>query len=452
MELAQTQSQCLSQQQLQSVTLLQMNAAELSEYLQNLSMENPILELQEPIDERCAKTDSDLLQKLRWLNETDRQNRSYYQCSDDTADVFELIGTDGGLAETLSAFLLQQLDLSAMDKPLALALRCLVVSLESSGYLLTPLEELSEVFQIAQEDLERAREILRSLEPAGVGASGLSDCLLLQLDRAQYSGCAREIVQHYLRELGQQRFCYLAKKLRVSEQSVLDAQQVIRQLNPRPGFLFQESEKTQYIVPDILIEKKDDGFAASLPQERGFSLCFSEYYLNLLSNSKDEEVRTYLSSKLYQARSVRYALEQRRSTMLRCAQYIAEQQADFFRFGKTALRPLRMMELADALSLHPSTISRTVRMKYVQCPAGLFPMSFFFSRSIREENGTEITTAAARALIRSLIDHEDKSSPLSDQRIADLAAQQGCRLSRRTIAKYREEMLLPPAFARKKTV
>lgn len=290
-------------------------------------------------------------------------------------------------------------------------------------------------------------ELLKTLEPAGVGAAELSECLALQLERIGETGPALTIVRDHLEALARRHDRTIAAKLEISPAQVEEARRVIRELDPRPGSVFQRTEQVFYIQPDLVVEEQDGRLLVKSARGERPSFRVSRYYQKLLEQTEDKEVREYLVDKLRQAENVLWAAEQRGSTLLRCAQVIVERQSGFFCSGPEALRPLRMGEVAQELGLHESTVSRAVREKYLQCPQGLYPLSWFFSRSAGA--GESLSGTAARKLLLRLIDGENKGRPLSDQQLSEEMAREGCPISRRTVAKYREELGIPSASGRK---
>lgn len=452
MELKQSLTQRLSHQQLQSIELLQLSALELDAYIRELTMENPMVEPEELSSTPERVPEDDLLGKLRWLEDNDYQNRFYQQMGEEELDPMARVSSDGGLEETLFRFLSRQIQRLSLDEDTAQIVRYLSACLDDSGYFRIPLEELSENSGISAARLSEGLRILRSLEPAGVGAESLSQCLELQLRRIQKTGPVLEIVRNYLDLLAKRHYRNIADKLSISVDEVLAAETLIRELEPRPGNVFQRSEEVPYILPDVFVEEEDGRFVARTRQKERPPFRINKYYRSLLEQSEDKEVKDYLTSKLHQAEGVLWAIGQRESTLQRCAQAIVDNQAEFFRHGPQALQPLRMSDVAQALEVHESTISRTVREKYLQCAKGVYPLSYFFSRSCFSANdsGMLLGGTAARALLRALIEKEDKAHPLSDQKLCELMAQENCPISRRTVAKYRDEMNIPGASGRKK--
>lgn len=450
MELLQNQVQRLNQQQLQSVELLQMSALELEGYLRELAQENPVIELEDSRPEPERPQDEELLRRLRWLEDNDQQNRYLQHVDAEELDPLARVGTEGGLEESLFRFLSRQLYQLELDEDTAQTVRYLAACLDEDGYLRAPLEELAQDLSLPLARLEECAGILRSLEPAGVGAADLSQCLALQLRRIHEEGPALEIALHHLEALARRHYRAISAQLSIPLEEVYRAEQLIRELEPRPGALFEQPAQVQYILPDVLIEEQDGQLTARLRGGERAPFQISGYYRTLLRQSDDREVKDYLTGKLRQAEGVLHALGQRDSTLLRCAQVIARRQAAFFREGPQALVPMRLADVAQELELHESTVSRAVREKYLQCSRGGYPLSYFFSRSATAQNpDSKVGGTAARALLRRLIDQEDKSRPLSDQRLGEAMAQLACPISRRTVAKYREELGIPSASGRR---
>ncbi|MBP3735771.1 MAG: RNA polymerase factor sigma-54, partial [Lachnospiraceae bacterium] len=338
--------------------------------------------------------------------------------------------------------------LSQKDLPeeIAYAVSLLIASLDEAGYLRDPLPELSEDLCVPLSLLLEACNILRTMEPAGVGAADLTDCLLLQLDRLENTEPAAAIVAQCLPLLARSGYRQIAKQLKCSETEVRSACDLIRQLNPKPGAVFHQPSQTVYVRPDIYVRMNGDVPEVSSAYEDRERFRISRYYTGLLKETNDEQAKAYLAEKLRQAQVLQWSIAQRQSTLLRCAQIIAEHQADFFRYGEGHLHPLRMREVADALQLHNSTISRAVRGKYLQCCEGLFPLSHFFSQEAG--GGNSLSSSETKALLKQLIENEDSEKPLSDQLLTEKLSDLGCPVSRRTVAKYRSELGIPPAYRR----
>lgn len=450
MELLQSQVQRLNQQQLQSVELLQMSTLELEAHLRDLAQENPLIEMEEPHSEPSVPKDDELLRRLRWLEDNDRQNHYYQRVDDEEFDPLTRAGCSGGLEETLVRFLSRQLDRMDLSAELRNAVTYLAACLDDGGYFRLALDDLAEHTGAPLPLLEQALEVLRSLEPAGVGAASLSQCLELQLLRIGETGPALAIVRDHLDALAKRHYRAIATKLSISQEEVQAAQAIIRELDPRPGAVFEQPGQIQYVLPDIYVTEVDGRFQVQPRTRERAPFQINVYYRNLLAQSQDKEVREYLTGKLRQAENLLWAIGQRDSTLVRCAQAIVEHQQNFFRLGPQALTPMRMVDLAQELGIHESTVSRTVREKYLQCARGVYPLNYFFSRSATAADpDAAVGSTAARALLQRLIREEDPAHPLSDQKLCDQMALLGCAISRRTVAKYREEMNIPGASGRK---
>ena len=389
LELSLKQTLKLTPQMLQSMEVLQMSTQELADYIQDLVQMNPAAELTEP----AAQSDEseEMWRRLQSLADADHQNRQYL--SPDREE----------------------------------------------------LEDLSQASRLPLSALEQGLHLIQSLDPAGVGARDLSQCLALQLQRRGETGPALEIVLHHLERLGRKQYHAIAQEMGISQKEVLRAQSLIQELDPRPGAAFASRDETSYLVPDLVVIQDEQGLTVAYQDSYLPGLHLSGYYCKLQKQSADPEVKQYLTDKIKQARWSIQAVEQRRSTLLYCAQFIVRRQESFFRPGGH-LSPLRLADVAQELSIHESTVSRAIREKYLQCSRGVYPLSFFFSR----EGGTEGTSVhQIKERLRQLVDQENKKHPLSDQKLCEQLEAEGCAISRRTVAKYRDELGIPSASGRK---
>ena len=450
------QTQTLSPQMMQSMEILQMGSQELLEYIQDQVQENPVLEM----EEKYGKGDDTavLQRKLEWLESTDAQNRYYHQqdTEDDEKDPISNYGTVDEREENLYLYVLSQLEVMDLEPELLPVGRFLVESLNQNGWLDESVEDLEEELGKPVEEVAKALAAVQSLEPAGVGARNLSECLVLQLQRRhEDSELAIRIARDYLDPLSKSRYGLIAKSLGVCQEEVRTACDLIRTLNPRPGGGFAARENLVYINPDLFVVNFPDHFELLTNDYFFPTLNVSSYYCRMLKSTEDNEVKDYLMGKVRQAKWVVHSIEQRRSTLLRCAECILELQEEFFRRGPGHLKPMCLADIAQKVGVHESTVSRTVRDKYLQCASGVYPLSYFFSRSLgapAARPGTEENTSSpdfAKALLKKLIGGEDKHKPLSDQKLCERMAREGCELSRRTVAKYRDELGIPSTTGRK---
>lgn len=445
LQLNQKQQQTLSPQMLQSIKVLQMGIQELREYVEEVLQENPMLELPEPEEKPLELPNS--AGELEWLYATDRQNLYYHAQDAEGAhgDALSNIGCFLDDENSLSRYILSQFVGTCLEPEIMTAVEFLVARLDDSGYLEEEMDELIRASGLSPAVMSRALIELQAADPAGVGARDLSECLRLQLERRRGDHrIAIQIAQNHLEALAHRRYGAISRALNASERDVRDACELIRSLDPKPGAGFAAPENLVYITPDIVVTVYPDRFEVSASDSALPQLRFSAYYGRLLRETTEQEIRDYLTEKSRQAKWVVGSIQQRRDTLLQCAQWLVERQAAFFRLGAGHLVPLTMGDAAEALGVHESTVSRTVRDKYLQCSWGIYPLSWFFSRSLR---GDAVSPEMAKALLRKLVEEECRS--MSDQKLCEEMARRGCSISRRTVAKYRNELGIPNASGRK---
>ena len=446
------QTQTLSPQMMQSMEILQMGSQELLEYIEDLVQENPTVE----VEENYSRLDefNQLKRKLEWLDANDHQNRYYHQQDqeDSQNDPLSNYGTVGNEEENLYLYVSSQLP--SLAEPLASAARLLVESLNQNGWLDETLEALAQETGYPLPVLEEALAVVQSLEPSGVGARSLRECLTLQLKRRPGDhSLALAIVDQHLDALAKSRFGLIAKETGADPEEVRDACALIKSLNPKPGTGFAARENLTYINPDIIVVHFPDHFELLTNDYFFPTLSLSSYYRGLMKETEDPEVKDYLTNKVRQAKWVVRSIEQRRTTLLDCAEAILKLQESFFRKGPGHLVPMTLADVAELVGVHESTVSRAVKDKYIQCSGGVYPLSYFFSRGLGSAGAVSGEDAAspdfAKALLKKLIAGEDKKKPLSDQKLCERMAAEGCKLSRRTVAKYRDELNIPSTTGRK---
>lgn len=451
------QQQVLSPQMQQSLQLLQAPVAELRQLVSAELSANPVLEEESPdqvireIEEGEPKTRS--LGEQTSLQDEWRdylpQSSAGTSWSRDDEERRDFLFESRTSMPTLRAFLLEQAaGLPAGDLPLV---ELIAGSLDEDGYLRIPLEDLAFEAGVPVQDLRRILIQVRAFEPAGVAASDLADCLVLQLERrGEGNSLAIRILKHHLQDLARHRYDVIAHEIRVPVSEVTEAARRIAMLEPKPGRPFVLVEE-QGVIPDLIIIAEGNDFVVRLNEEELPRVRISSEYKEMLAGQGgNEELLLYLREKLKGARFLLRSLEQRRQTLLAIGNEIVSRQREFFRDGPQFLRPLIMAQVADAVGVHVTTVSRAVSGKYAETPQGLYELRYFFTPGFQGADGSSVSNETVKEAIREMIDGESSRSPLSDQAIVEILSERGLKVARRTIAKYREQLGILPSHLRKK--
>ncbi|MDR1815194.1 MAG: RNA polymerase factor sigma-54 [Clostridiales Family XIII bacterium] len=443
----QTQTLALTPTLLQAIRVLGMTLVELDAFLEDEIENNPVIEFDWAayLDDR-SETDADLARTVRTFAEDGSD--------DEDAEPSE------ERAVTLADYLVEQLSTSDVAQALpnpevaaAVALY-LIESLDENGFQTQTPEEVARALCVQPEDVGRVLEVLRGFDPPGVGARDIADCLILQLDRGgEKAPTLRKIIRECLAEVAAGRIAAVAKKAGLRKEDAEAAVARIRRLDPKPGRGFAGAEKTQYIVPDIIVEKSEDGDGFEIRMGRAAvpSLTVNPYYRQVLKSSgRDSEEHQFLTERLNAAVALIKSLEQREQTIYNVTNAVLREQRLFLEKGREHLKPLTLKKVATELGIHESTVSRTIRGKYVQTPRGVFELKYFFASGVAGSGGGgDLTTEAVRQRIRDMIAEEPAGAPLSDEQIAQRLSQEGMKVSRRTVAKYRDEAGIPSSQARR---
>ncbi|MBE6009189.1 MAG: RNA polymerase factor sigma-54 [Lachnospiraceae bacterium] len=447
-----TQKQILSQHMIQSMEILQMSAVELEEFLENLSMENPVVEISE---NRQTETDAKALEmarKLEWLSSTDTQNRVYYE-DDGSAERAESNWQDiRDAGEDLAGYLMSQLLTADYLDEERQIIDYIIYSLDSKGYFTEDAKEVAQHFGVSEHTVLHLLGEVQELDPAGVGARDLRECLVKQLHRKEnYSRITEAIILFYLDEVAKNHLPQIAKKMKISVDEVLDACEEIRSFNPKPGNAFSDRERLRYISPDAVVVLVDDHFEILINEYQYPKFTISSFYQDMAKTVEDAETKKYLKEKIAQAQNIAGSIEQRNSTLSKVLNVLVEKQQDFFLKGPGNKRPMRLIDIAEATDLHESTISRTLRSKYLQCHWGVFPLNYFLTSvaATNKQSGEEQTPEYIKSKMQEVIDNEDKKKPLSDEAISKCLKEMEIPISRRTVNKYRQEMGIPDKSGRK---
>ena len=444
------QKQILSQHLIQSMEILQMSTQELESYLENLSMENPVIEIESTASGEAGERETMLARKLEWLESTDYQNKVYYREDNTDSESYWQDICDSG--EVLSDYLIAQLPslkLTAQERQI---IEFLIYSLDENGYFRDEIRVAADTFSVPEEYVERILKIIQDLDPAGVGARSLQECLLLQLQRDPgHSVITEKIIRDHLDEVGRNHLSGIAKKLKITTEEVQEACRDIRSLNPKPGNAFSDRSRMQYVSPDAVVVRVADGFEILINEYQYPKFHISSYYQEMEKTVKDAETKKYLREKIQQAQTVAGSIKQRSSTLSQVLHVIVERQKEFFLKGVGNRRPLKLADIAQETGLHESTVSRTLRSKYLQCTWGVYPLNYFLTSvaSTDRSSGEEQTPEYIKKQIREIIEGENRKKPLSDEAIGKELENKQIRISRRTVNKYRQEMGIPDKSGRK---
>lgn len=465
LQLKLSQHLALTPQLQQSIRLLQLSTIELEQELEKYLLENPLLEREEEyvrpeslpvgssdeefadpgvVNEHAEQSFSDV---ESWPGEEGNHGGSAGSFDDEDSDYQDVQAATISLREHL----LWQLGLMTLSDRDRVLVRCLIDALDDDGYLTQSLDELAETMpaelEIELEELQIALNHLQHFDPTGVGARSAQECLALQLaalpaDRTRT--LALEIVHHGLELLASHDFLKLKKQTGCDDDELRAAHLLICSLHPRPGAQYACSE-TRYISPDVVVRKIRGQWSVSVNSDAFPRLRINSLYAQILSRQRGSG----LAGQLQEARWLIRNVQQRFDTILRVAQAIVERQRQFLDHGEVAMRPLVLREIADVLGLHESTISRVTTQKYMATPRGIFELKYFFGSHVGTDAGGACSATAIRALIKQMIGAEEPKKPLSDSQISEVLGRQGIVVARRTIAKYREALNIPPVNLRK---
>lgn len=457
----QNQKLVMTQELVQAIKILQFNAQELDTYVNEQLLANPVLEHDESTNSEPDEISSEKENEKNDLAETldeylwDRElDDISYRQGDYGKDEEEHSYEQYVSSEvTLPEHLMFQLQFTCKDENDRHTGRFIIESLDENGYLTCSAEEIAEAAGVGKEDVERLLKVIRTFDPPGVGAENLGQCLLIQLDAlGMNSDAMKKMLGEHIDDLAANRLQAIAKDLGMKVSKVQEMSDIIRCLNPRPGRAFaQDHEETGYIVPDVKVEKIDDEYVVSLNEGNVPSLKVSSYYRRVLTQSeKDSKVSEYLSEKLNSAVWLIRSIEQRKATILNVARSIVKFQKDFFDKGEKHLRTLTLHDIAEDAGMHESTVSRSVNGKYLQCSRGVYELKYFFSAGVHSAEGQDMSSVSIKKYIKEIIEGEDPHSPYSDQKLVNMLNEKGIQLSRRTVAKYRDEMGIPSSSKRKR--
>lgn len=435
----QTLKLAMTQELTQAIALLQYSAQELAAFLETKSMENPLIQV-EFKNIKSFDTNMDRTRKT--------QKRTFER---DQKNLIDQIGSHE--TETLEDYLMSQLNLLDATSEEKQILHALAASIDENGYLKTERITMAKRFGVSEDLIDEAIEKLQALDPAGIAAEDLQECLYLQLERKPFSPenelAIKVITEHFLL-FAEKKWKAIAKMLEVDIKDIQKVHDCIQLLNPKPGAIFQR-EKPAYIVPDVVVKRDGDELTVSVFDALIPKISFNEGYYRQLSSHQDQEVNKFLQEKQGDFQWIQRSLEQRKETLLKVSMKIIEKQREFFLIGPAHLNPMTMREVAEELDIHESTVSRTVREKYMQTPSGTYELKSFFTSALQTTENDQASSQKVKAAIELLIKEENKQKPISDQDIVGiLKEREGMVVSRRTVAKYRDQLGIPSSSKRKR--
>ncbi|EFF2748602.1 TPA: RNA polymerase factor sigma-54 [Escherichia coli] len=473
LQLRLSQQLAMTPQLQQAIRLLQLSTLELQQELQQALESNPLLEqidTHEEIDTRETQ-DSETLDTADALEQKEMPEELPLDASWDT---IYTAGTPSGTSgdyiddelpvyqsettQTLQDYLMWQVELTPFSDTDRAIATSIVDAVDDTGYLTVPLEDILESMGDEEIDIDEVEAVLKRIQrfdPVGVAAKDLRDCLLIQLSQfdktTPWLEEARLIISDHLDLLANHDFRTLMRVTRLKEDVLKEAVNLIQSLDPRPGQSIQTGEP-EYVIPDVLVRKHNGHWTVELNSDSIPRLQINQHYASMCNNARNDGDSQFIRSNLQDAKWLIKSLESRNDTLLRVSRCIVEQQQAFFEQGEEYMKPMVLADIAQAVEMHESTISRVTTQKYLHSPRGIFELKYFFSSHVNTEGGGEASSTAIRALVKKLIAAENPAKPLSDSKLTSLLSEQGIMVARRTVAKYRESLSIPPSNQRKQLV
>jgi len=460
----------------QAIKLLPLTNLELIEIIDEELSQNPMLEVEEETVEKTEEEEqrkeeeintkndetgnSDIKESVNSREKEDQEFEAYFQeyfdneFSSFSSEKKESYQLENFVAKGTSLWdhLNWQANLEFFDEKDKETAKYIIGNINEEGYLMVSIEEIADVMRVSVERINRILDKIKRFDPLGVGSLTLRECLLTQID---YFGIKnkviRNIVNNHLHLLENSNYTQLTRILGISVSELKSCVEIIKKLNPTPGRKYNE-EKTFYVVPDIIVKKEDDEWKITLNDEGLPHLKINGYYKKLLNKASKEnsEACRFLKDKMKKAFWFLHSLDQRNRTIYKVAKYVVDKQKDFIEKGIEYIKPLTLIELAQEIGVHESTVGRVVTNKFMITPRGIFPLKYFFHKSLSCNYGEEVSSLIVKEKIKKLIENEDKKNPLSDVEIKDILAKLNFKIARRTVAKYRKQMNIPPSHIRKR--
>lgn len=461
----QSQKLVMTPELIQAIQILQFNTQELETYVEEQLLINPVLE---PVSSESGKNEEDFSSKMEAEDFKEKDNTEI-----DWAEHFKEKGYDDisyrqweynsekndytyeqyiSSEITLTEHLMFQLQFAPIKHSCRNIGRYIIESLDENGYMTLTPEEIAKELGVSLEYVNIVLEAIQGFDPIGVGARDLKECLLIQLRHKNInSPLLEELINNHLEDIACNRLNNIAKALNVSVKEIQKAADIIKGLEPKPGRQFSSKDETRYIIPDVTVEKIDGEYIVTVNESSAPRLTISQYYQKMLINSdKESNISKFLTSRLNSALWLIKSIEQRKQTIYNVVSAVVKYQIDFFEKGPKYLKTLTLKQIADEVGIHESTVSRSINGKYMQSPRGIFEIKYFFTSGVVGNGGEGISSESIKTFIKEIVENEDSKAPLSDQAIVGVLAERGIEISRRTVAKYRDEMNVPSSSKRKR--
>lgn len=449
LSLEQSQKLIMTPELRQAIQLLQYTSLELNDYLSHELEENPLLEMERPIEELQNIESLNEEKDIDWKEFIEKYDDISYRTEVDRNHKEYSVESFISYVPSLKDFLMEQLNMVTIGSREKLIAEYLIQNINGNGYMETELKEIGKILSVSTEEVELMLGVIQGFEPIGVGARTLKECLFIQT-KDMKDVKLNEIINNHLEDIATNRLINISKSLGISIERAQDYCDIIKSLEPKPGRTYRgEGEDIRYIIPDATIEEVDGEYVIFINEITGPRLNINEYYKNLIKSSKDEKTSEFLQDKLNSALWIIKSIEQRRQTLYKVIVSIVGFQKSFFKYGEKNLIPLTLKDVALDIDMHESTVSRATNGKYVQTPRGVFELKYFFTTGLASSSG-DVSAIKVKAIIKGMIDEENPKKPLSDQLISEALKARGMIVSRRTVAKYRDELNIPSSSMRRR--
>lgn len=450
LNISQQQKLVMTQTMKQSINILQMSAQDLREYIDKEYEENPVLDVEFEVTDREESYENKInYEDLCDYGLYNSYPLSSFEYSSNDSSIFDFIKEKKSLRD----YLYEQLIEIKCSKKIKEAVVYMIDNLDENGYLKEPLNCTCEVLGITKQDEESSLKILHSLEPYGVWARNLSECLIIQLrNKGILDDILEEIVSKYLEYIAKNKYIYIAKKMKISAKKVQEYSDVIKSLEPKPTRGYYTGDEVKFIIPDAYIVKIYDEYEVIMNSCIIPKLNVNSLYKEFVIRDNSKEEVEYIKNKINKAKSLIKGVEQRNNTLLKLLKCIIKRQRDYFENGDKYLKPMTLKDIANEMNVHESTVSRTINEKYILTDRGTIKIKDLFSSKILSKNviDEDISISRIKMKIKEVIEAENKNKPLSDQAICNILSDANIDISRRTIAKYREELGIKSSSKRKR--